>query len=80
MSDSAPLTISAFARLRKVSRVTVYTWCARGYVVRDNNGLVQVAASVAKLDARPQVNRGGVRGGTPAGWSSWLRVEPPARR
>lgn len=72
------MTVSAFARLRGVSRVTVYTWCTRGYVVRDSaDGLVQVAESVAKLDARPLANRGGWLGGTKPGGRGGYGVRLP---
>ena len=59
-------TLSAFARTRGVTRMTMQRWRARGYVLLDKNGRVRVAASNAMLDARPEVYRGGQVGGNPA--------------
>jgi len=47
-----------FARMRGVSRAAVGAWDRRGLLVLDG-GLVDVEASIAKLDARPEVYRGG---------------------
>jgi len=47
-----------FARLRNVSRAAVGAWDRRGLLVLDG-GLVDVEASTARLDARPEVYRGG---------------------
>jgi phage terminase Nu1 subunit (DNA packaging protein) len=47
-----------FARMRGVSRAAVGAWDRRGLLVLDG-GLVDVEASTAKLDARPEVYRGG---------------------
>jgi len=49
---------SEFARMRGVSRAAVGAWNKRGLLVLDG-GLVDVDASTARLDARPEVYRGG---------------------
>lgn len=60
------LTLSAFAKLRGVTRMTVHRWRDRGHVLLDDKGRVRVAASNAMLADRPEVYRGGRRGGNPA--------------
>jgi len=47
-----------FARMRGVSRAAVGAWHRRGLLVLDG-GLVDVDSSNARLDARPEVYRGG---------------------
>jgi phage terminase Nu1 subunit (DNA packaging protein) len=47
-----------FARMRNVSRAAVGAWHRRGLLVLDG-ALIDVDASTAKLDARPEVYRGG---------------------
>lgn len=55
-----------YARYRKVSRKTVSTWKAQGYLVLSASGKVDVAASDKKVDGRPVENRGGVTNRLPA--------------
>lgn len=47
-----------FARIRGVSRKTVTKWKQSGLVILDNKGNVDVAASGALLEQRPEVYRG----------------------
>jgi hypothetical protein len=70
MGTKRTMTMTAFAKLRGVSRVTAHTWRNRGYIVMTDDRLVDVARSNALLDSRPDVYRGGVKdmGGTPRGW------------
>jgi hypothetical protein len=60
------MTLKAFAALHGVSRQTASKWRNRGFVISGPDGLVDVAASNALLADRPQVYRGGVKGGNPA--------------
>jgi hypothetical protein len=53
------ISLAAFARLHGVSAPTVTGWKRRGYLVLVE-GKVDVAASNARLAARPDVHRGGV--------------------
>jgi phage terminase Nu1 subunit (DNA packaging protein) len=48
-----------FARMRGVSRACVGAWCRRGLLAMTADGLVDVEASIARLDARAPVYRGG---------------------
>jgi hypothetical protein len=48
-----------FARQRGVSRAALTAWSARGFLVLDDAGLVNVEASSARLDERPEIYRGG---------------------
>lgn len=51
-----------FAELRGVSKGTVSKWKQRGFLVLDGEtGNVDVSASVAKLDDRPDIYRGGAK-------------------
>lgn len=54
------VTQAEFARQQDVSRKSVTVWKARGYIVLNEAGLVNVAASNALLAARPDRYRGGV--------------------
>jgi hypothetical protein len=49
-----------FARICGVSRKTVTVWKAQGHLVFDAKGRVAVTESIARLEARPDVNRGGL--------------------
>jgi hypothetical protein len=48
-----------FARLRHVSRAALTAWSARGFLVIAEDGRVDVEASNARLDERPEIYRGG---------------------
>jgi hypothetical protein len=63
MEDSPTMTMAAFARLHKVTKRTVGIWRDRGLAVMTGDGLVDAAASNARLAARPATFRGGrIRG------------------
>jgi phage terminase Nu1 subunit (DNA packaging protein) len=49
----ATLTMAAFARVHGVAKPTVTGWRRRGYLAMTVDGLVDVAASNARLAARP---------------------------
>jgi hypothetical protein len=53
------LTQAAFARLRGVARKTVTHWKNLGLLVFAPDGRIDVAASEARIDARPEVRKGG---------------------
>jgi hypothetical protein len=62
MDDATPalLTLAAFARLHGVAKPTVTGWKRRGLLVFAADGKrVDVAASNARLAARPTISRGG---------------------
>src|ERR1019366_7308967 len=48
-----------FARQRGVTRAALTAWSARGFLVLDDAGLVNVAASNARLDERAEIYKGG---------------------
>jgi hypothetical protein len=48
-----------FARQRGVSRAALTAWSARGLLVLSDDGRVNVEASNARLDERPEIYRGG---------------------
>jgi len=50
---------SEFARQRGVSRAALTAWSARGLLVLSDDGRVDVTASNARLDERPEIYRGG---------------------
>jgi hypothetical protein len=50
---------SEFARLRGVTRAALTAWSARGLLVQSDDGRVNVEASNARLDERPEIYRGG---------------------
>lgn len=52
------MTEAQYSRWRKVSRVTVMNWKNRGNIVMRDN-LVDVHASDAALNSRPETYRGG---------------------
>lgn len=52
-----------FARLRGVSRATVWEYKSKGLLVMTDDGLVDVAASQARLQEQLDPARGGVRTG-----------------
>jgi hypothetical protein len=60
------LTLSAFAKMRGVTRMTVHRWRNRGHVLLDEYGRVRVAASNAMLADRAETYRGGKIGGNAA--------------
>lgn len=63
----ATATMTTFAKLHGVTRAAVYKWKASGHLVFAPDGKVDVSASNARLDARPDVYRGGrKRTGAPA--------------
>jgi phage terminase Nu1 subunit (DNA packaging protein) len=66
-----------FARMRGVSRAAVGAWNRRGLLVLDG-GLVDVAASSAKLDARPEVYRGGRAKELPNSPAAAIAAKPSA--
>jgi hypothetical protein len=66
-------TQAEFSRQRDVSRKSVTVWKAQGYVVLNDDGLVDVVASNALLAARPTSYRGGVTKDAPAGNGSGAR-------
>ena len=49
-----------FARIKDVSRKTVTGWKSKGLLVLNEDGLVNVAGSIKRLDERPATYRGGV--------------------
>lgn len=53
------VSVSAFAAIRKKSRKTGQEWKAKGLLVFEADGSVNVEASHARLDARPARYRGG---------------------
>jgi|GEM_PF-6151147 len=60
MTEKQFVSQNEFAKLRGVSKGAVSKWKARGLlVINQETGNVDVAASVAKLDSRPEVYRGG---------------------
>lgn len=60
LPPSGELSQAEYSRYRGVSRKTVTVWKTKGELVLSASGLVDVAASDARLASRPQVNRGGV--------------------
>src|ERR1019366_9895914 len=48
-----------FARQRGVTRAALTAWSARGFLVLDDAGLVNVEASNARLDERAEIYKGG---------------------
>jgi hypothetical protein len=68
MGTKQTMTMTAFAKMRGVSRVTANTWRNRGLVIIADNGRVDVARSNAMLADRAETYRGGVVGGTPKGF------------
>lgn len=54
---------AAYARHRKVTPKTVHFWRRNGRVVEVANGQIDMEQSDAMLDARPEVYRGGRKGG-----------------
>jgi hypothetical protein len=58
VSDLPAVTLAAFARMHDVSQACVSGWRRRGYLVLVE-GKVDIAASNARLAARPSVHRGG---------------------
>jgi hypothetical protein len=72
---SAFLTMAAFARLHGVAKPTVTGWKRRGLLVFARDGKrIDVAASNARLAARPSISRGGVTKVRPG--SSPERISP----
>lgn len=63
-------TQAEFALKWGVSRKTVTVWCQRGIVILRPDKTVDVTASEAKLNARPEVYRGGVKHGVKLSKSS----------
>jgi hypothetical protein len=69
MSDApAFLSLAEYSRRCGVTRGAVTGWKRRGFLVMTADGKVDVAASGARLSARPSISRGGktkFRGGQP---------------
>ena len=63
---SAFVQQAEYARHRGVSRKTVTGWKQKGRIVLTDAGLVDVVASDARLDERPETYRGGVTKGADA--------------
>ena len=58
--QSAFVSQAEFARIKDVSRKTVTGWKIKGLLVLTADGLVDVSASLKRLDERPATYRGGV--------------------
>jgi hypothetical protein len=65
---STPISQRQYARHRGVSEPAVAKWKKLGRVHVLPDGQIDKEISDVMLDARPEVYRGGVVGGTPAGW------------
>jgi hypothetical protein len=55
LAPMSELTMAAFAKRRGVSKSAVTKWKQRGLLVFTSKGLVDVAASEARLTERPAV-------------------------
>jgi phage terminase Nu1 subunit (DNA packaging protein) len=53
------VSMAKFAAMRKVTKQAVSKWKARGLLVFDDDGTVNVEASTARVDGRAEVYRGG---------------------
>jgi hypothetical protein len=58
-TETMKMTMAAYARRHRVSKVSVSKWVKRGVVTLTNDGLVDVHKSDKRLAARPQRYRGG---------------------
>lgn len=62
----ANVSQAEFARIRNVSRKTVTLWKQKGWLVLDETGRVDVAATERLLNQRPTTYRGGTAAAAPA--------------
>jgi hypothetical protein len=70
-----PISQRQYARHRGVCVSTVVKWKLLGRVLVLPDGQIDKEISDVMLDSRPDVYRGGVKGGTPKGWNRFAECE-----